>query len=195
MQSIVDEKSQGTNSIMARSGTIRMVIVYEDFDSALRAVGFLAKMTVELRSQLLITSYFWKFDALNLPELHEQAAQEAATAEMVVISTRDGPDLPANIKFWIDHWLTQKRDNSSALVEIVDENEVPGRRSPLQDYLNLKTGGRGMEFFQIGRETAAVADHLRHPGLRSHLKTQLKKLGSLLLWAPRKSGANQSRQD
>jgi hypothetical protein len=46
----------------------------------------------------------WKFDVLLLPKLREIAVEDAARADIIMISSR-GRELPEHVKLWIESWL------------------------------------------------------------------------------------------
>src|SRR5262249_17960024 len=101
-----------------------------------------------LHTEFEINSDLWKFELLNLPQLGERAALEAAQADMIIISTRGTGELPAHVKKWIERWLPQKTGGQSALVALLHPDPAPmGEWPPLCAYLRQVAERGNMDFF------------------------------------------------
>jgi hypothetical protein len=124
-----------------------VVVVFEDFSTgerARRAYDFLA---ANLTHEWQISSQMWKFELLAIPELREMAANDAATANLIIVSSRGDRELPAHVKDWIEMWLGC-RGHAVALVALFDSPpEQAEHAQPAQTYL-ARVAKRGrMEFF------------------------------------------------
>jgi len=107
--------------------TLNVVIAYEDLETGKRAMRTYESMVQQLGDQCLFANQMWKFDVLAVPKLKEIAAKDAAAAEMIIVSAHEGRELPAEVKSWIEMWLSYKTE-ASALVGLFDvetgENQV-----------------------------------------------------------------------
>ncbi|MGH7971380.1 MAG: hypothetical protein ACREIC_21895, partial [Limisphaerales bacterium] len=88
------------------SPAFTVLIAYEDFDT-----GKLAKRTYDFLVENLgrdcsFVNQMWKFDVLGIPNLREIAVEDAARADIIIISSR-GDELPEHIKLWVEAWLAE----------------------------------------------------------------------------------------
>jgi hypothetical protein len=87
-----------------------VVIAYEDFatgNEAKRACDFVsASFTHHWR----VLSQMWKFDLLEVAELRELAAQDAALADLIIVACHHDHELPAGVKAWIETWRAYKAE-------------------------------------------------------------------------------------
>jgi hypothetical protein len=125
----------------------KFVVVYEDFTSARRAMEMSGQLTAGLNAGLAVDSYIWRFDALNLPQLRRQAAEDAIQANLIIISVRSQAALPATVKSWLRDWLPEKRSHPGILVVLVNHDEQPRAEAcPFFAYLQRKAREAGLEF-------------------------------------------------
>jgi hypothetical protein len=99
--------------------TFNVVMAYEDFDTgkhAKRTYDFLAE---HLGGDCQLSHQMWKFEVLRLPKLREMAAKDAATADIILVSSHGGSDLPPEVKSWLELWLREP-GNPLALVALFD---------------------------------------------------------------------------
>src|SRR5258707_12097156 len=97
------------------NSTLNVAIAYEDLETGKRAMKTYEYMVQQLGDQCPFSSQMWKFDVLALPKLKEMAAKEAATAELIMVSAHEGKQLPAQVKAWLELWLSYKTQ-ATALV-------------------------------------------------------------------------------
>ena len=50
----------------------------------------------------------WKFDILRIPELRNEAINDAAQAQLVFVAAHGPGELPLQVKEWIEQWLALK---------------------------------------------------------------------------------------
>jgi hypothetical protein len=130
------------------SAAIRITIVYENFAAGIRAKEVSERLANQLKEECEINSGLWKFEVLAHPQLREQAASEAAQADMIIVSARAAEELPAHVRRWIESWLPQKRSHHSALVALLDEDEeTVGESRSLGSYLRDVAELGSMDFF------------------------------------------------
>jgi hypothetical protein len=91
-------------SVLDLNPPFNVVIAYEDFETgkhAKKTYDFLVKAIGE---DWRFANQMWKFEVLLLPKLREIAVEDAARADIVMISSR-GRELPEHVKLWIESWL------------------------------------------------------------------------------------------
>src|ERR1700722_6813752 len=102
---------------------LNVVIAYEDLETGKRAMKTYDYMAEQLGEQCLFTNQMWKFDVLAVPKLREIAAKDAAAAEIIIISAHEGKELSADVKAWIEKWLSY-HTHASALVGLFGAESI-----------------------------------------------------------------------
>lgn len=125
------------------NSTLNVVIAYEDLETGKRAMKTYDYMVEQLGNQCLFTNQMWKFDVLTVPKLQEIAAKDAAAAEIIIVSARGENPLPAQVKGWIESWLSFKTQ-ATALVGLFDNESAD---SPARNYLAEVARRANIEFF------------------------------------------------
>jgi hypothetical protein len=125
--------------------TFNVLIAYEDFETGKQAKKTYDFLVENLGHDCQFSHQMWKFDVLALPKLRELAANDAAAADIIIVSTH-GDDLPQCAKTWIESWLD--RASPLALVSLFDcAAEEAYRTLGVRNYL-AEVAHRGkMEFF------------------------------------------------
>lgn len=138
------------------NSALNVVIVYEDLETGKRAMKTYEYMVQQLGDQCLFANQMWKFDVLAVPKLKEMAAKDAAAADIIIVSAHAGNELPAEVKTWVDLWLSYKT-HASALVGLFGTESVD---NPARTYLADVAKRARMEFFcQPGIWPRATASH------------------------------------
>ena len=97
-------------------------VVYEDKRTGLRAKRVVDRLREQLGQTVELQVSLWRFDVLKDPVLHEQAAEEAAGADILVLSARASEKLPEAVSLWLERWLSQSSDEPPALVVSLDSS-------------------------------------------------------------------------
>ena len=78
----------------------------------------------------------WRLDLLHEPLLAEQAAIEAAAADVIVLSLHGGTAFRAEVSHWLSRWLDHKADRPYALAALLDPAPARlGSDNPVVAYL------------------------------------------------------------
>jgi len=125
------------------NSTLNVAIAYEDLETGKRAMKTYEYMVRELGNQCPFSSRMWKFDVLALPRLKEMAAQDAAAAELIMVSAHEGKQLPTEVKAWMELWLSYKTQ-ATALVGLFGNESI---NSPVRTYLADVARRAKIEFF------------------------------------------------
>lgn len=125
------------------SSALNVVIAYEDLETGKRAMKTYDYMVEQLGEQCLFTNQMWKFDVLAVPKLKEIAAKDAASAEIIIVSAHEGKQLPAEVKSWVELWLSYGTQ-ASALVGLFGAESV---ENPVRTYLADVARRAKIEFF------------------------------------------------
>jgi hypothetical protein len=127
-----------------RNGSVSVVIVYEDFATRARANEFCEGLSRELSRGELVKQA-WLLSLLRLPQLRTIAAQDAASADILLVSLHDGANLAEEVKAWLEQWLQQKGNRPSLLLALVDTINRDDYRA-LPNYLQTVARRGGVEF-------------------------------------------------
>jgi hypothetical protein len=113
-----------------------VLLLYEDLGTALRAKQSLDLLPVQLNDQAGGAMWIWRLDLLGQPLLAEQAAIEAAAADVIILSLHGRNELRAEARNWLNRWLDHKEDRPYALAALLDPEPVrPGSDNPVVAYL------------------------------------------------------------
>src|SRR5262245_18091080 len=91
-----------------------VAIIYEDFATGLRAKEWLDRLCSQVGQEMEFELKLWRFDLLPAPSFQEDAASDAAAADMIILSGHRNDDLPASVRAWMNRWLSLKGDHSTA---------------------------------------------------------------------------------
>src|SRR5579862_8010593 len=67
------------------------------------------------------TQSIWRFDMMGIATLREIAAQEAAAADLVIVSMHAPENLADTVKTWIATWTERRDHRPGALVLLLDD--------------------------------------------------------------------------
>ena len=125
-----------------------LAVAYEDLASRKRALQLYDHLAGQLLDEYDFQCTWWKFEHLQDRQLGARAADAATDANMIIVAVRDGLQLPATAKSWIEKWLPFKTDRQSALVALIAEpHDAAGGSCPVQVYLRNVALQTGMDFF------------------------------------------------
>jgi hypothetical protein len=143
MQNTLAYLPMGSSDPEANS-VFNVVIAYEDFETgkqAKRTYDFLVK---NLGQGCEFSNQMWKFDVLGIPKLREMAVQDAIAADIIIVSSRGGNELPMKVRIWMESWVSQQ-PRALALVALFEAESNPVQ--PIRDYLAAIAKQGQMEFF------------------------------------------------
>lgn len=100
---------------VAAGELFNVVLVYEDMASAHRGLALYQRLVNELGDDVAFNLAVWKFTALGVARLAALSAEQVATANLVIVCTRDAAALPEAVQAWIRCWLKRKERFDCAL--------------------------------------------------------------------------------
>jgi hypothetical protein len=125
-----------------------VTILYEDFETGLRGKGVLELVSRELELPPQFKIEFWKLDLFQEPSLRQKAARAAGASEVVILSAHGQDGVPVAFERWVEEWLEEKKDGSSAFVALLDRPEPePADQHPILDLIRRATEKAGADFF------------------------------------------------
>jgi len=124
--------------------TLNVVIAYEDFESGKHAKATYDFLVNQLGSEFRFLNQMWKFDVLSIPKLREMASKDATMADIIILSSRGG-ELSAELKGWIESWITVD-GNLMAMVALFADEEGTETKAAREYLAGAAMRGR-LEFF------------------------------------------------
>jgi hypothetical protein len=119
--------------------------VHEDFATGARAEEFCQTLAKSLSRTPAISKEMWLLTELGASQLRAIAAQEAAAADLVIVSIHHAETVPNEVKTWIDLWLKQRGARPAVLLALFDPLYL-GTSSSIQAYLRDVARRGNMEF-------------------------------------------------
>jgi hypothetical protein len=111
---------------------LNVLILYEDFGTGLRAKHSLDMLPKQLFAPAPWSTKLWRIDLLSDPLLSEQAALEAAAAEVIILSVHGCGELSATVREWLNTWLSRKQNRPCVLGVLLDSEEASqGSNNPV----------------------------------------------------------------
>jgi hypothetical protein len=102
--------SQAVPPATEHPAQLRALVLYEDFPAGQRAKCLLDRLSPLCCFEIELTMKLWRFELLNLPLELEQAAIEAAEADIILLSVSRKTKMLAEDQEWLIRWLDHKRD-------------------------------------------------------------------------------------
>jgi hypothetical protein len=127
--------------------TFNVVIAHEDFDTGKHARKTCDFLAGNLGPGCQFTNQMWKFDVLSIPKLREMAARDAGLADIVIISSHGGDELPGPVRAWMESWLARKGDPIALVALFNCPNGQSPNTQPIRTYLADAARKAGIDFF------------------------------------------------
>lgn len=84
--------------------TLEVVVIYDDLEAAGRARQSLENLQWARRAAPIVSTRLWKLELLENSFLREQAAKEAAIADLILLAVSAVHTLPACVRKWLRRW-------------------------------------------------------------------------------------------
>lgn len=146
------------------------LLLYEDFSTGLRAQRLLEEVVNSMKVEVDSQAQLWRFELLHEPALLELAADKAAQADIVFLSTHGQNDVPAAVYAWFRRWLARKSSEPRALVVLLDPGSRNGAVADrMLEALRADAVPAGVEVFVQAAETPraeweSAMQNIRWPG-------------------------------
>jgi hypothetical protein len=126
--------------------------VHEDSATGARAEEFCQTLAKSLTRTPAVSKEMWLLTEIRTAPLRAIAAQEAAAADLVIVSLHHAEAVPNEVKSWIDLWLKQRGTRPAVLLALFDPLYL-GTSSSIQVYLQEVAQRGKMEFLARSEET------------------------------------------
>jgi hypothetical protein len=127
---------KGHDAGFGSGSALNVMLLYEDAETGLRAKLSLAVVQERGLLETGFRTKLWRRDLLRTSGLCEQAAIEAAAADVIILSLHGHEGLPDEVTDWLSRWLAHKTDRPCALGVLLDAPlAAQGRVDPVANYL------------------------------------------------------------
>jgi hypothetical protein len=142
-------------SKLATLNRVLVVAAYEDFVTGVRVNELCRGLARELGPQCNIIKQMWLLNLLRLPQLRAIATEDAASADLIIVSFHDAETIPLELRDWVETWPLSKKEFPQLLLALFDciDDEEPPRG--LHAYLESVAANHYMSFFVQTYEMAA----------------------------------------
>jgi len=111
---------------------LRVHLIYEDTETGLRAKQAVDRLGEQFNLETDACLTPWRFDRLWEPTLREQALEEAADADLLLVAAHGQDGLPPAVHGWLERWLCRSHPGPRAIVLSLDTR---ARGSAGADYI------------------------------------------------------------
>lgn len=127
------------------NSSLNAFILYQDVDAGKRAKETCDLLAENLGWDWRLESELWSFRAMQVPRLREIAAQNAGSADIVVVSCAGG-GLPAAVTAWLGLWAGRP-NRAVALVGLFAPGDDFDAQARVHAVLSRAARRGGMKFF------------------------------------------------
>jgi hypothetical protein len=129
------------------SDTFSVLALYEDLGSGKHARRTYQLLVDNLEEECECALHMWSFDVLAIPALRQAAGRDAKTADIILISSRGGRELPATVLGWMEDSIATGM-RALAIVGLLDPSSRDTSCWPATCQQLAQAARRaGMEFF------------------------------------------------
>ncbi len=125
---------------------------YEDRATGDRVNDFCQSLSSDLGQRCEIIRGMWPESELRLPQLRSIAADDAARADLIIISVHPAESLSDDMKGWVEQWLGRKDSRAAVLLALFDPVSR-GVSSSIETFLHQVAKRGSMEFVAQSQET------------------------------------------
>jgi hypothetical protein len=136
-----------TDSESARK--FKVVVAFDNSSASSSAMRTCDYVINQLGGDVPVRRRVLNLERMVSPDARAAAAKDAAGADMVIVSTKEGAELPAQMKEWLDDWSGQRSAREGALVAIFNRTAEERNRisSTVKDQLAHLAEQMHMDFF------------------------------------------------
>jgi hypothetical protein len=150
--------------------SIRVVIIYENGASALRAKTMLDRLAGTFRDQFVFDVESWSFDMLRHSCVKNMVMQDSSEADLVVVSIEEDVRIPSEVVYGMAIWHPLAAEHPSAVTLLCHHEGKESVSLPLE-YASLRslTERSGMHFYCGDAERAmeSIDTEIKNFGTRA----------------------------
>lgn len=117
-----------------KSKRVAVVSAHEDLSTGTRVDEFCRSLSLYLGEDCTVDKQMWLFSELRIQNLRTIAADDAAQADLIIISLHHALTLPQEVERWIQLWQRKQSDRPRILLALFDP-VYQGTSAPIKEYL------------------------------------------------------------
>jgi hypothetical protein len=142
-------------------GEVRVTLIYDEYDSGIRGMDAYQRL-LHAFGEEIFQLRLWKFEPLRIQEICIEAASEARTSDLVLISLRTDRPLSSEVFSWVEAW-NGKRESTGAMALILHSEGFNFDHFQVsQDFFRSVAAENGMAFFLVDDQDPSKATHFLH---------------------------------
>ena len=124
-----------------------VVVISEDAAAREAAVKFCDHLVELFWARYEFNVSWWQLGDLSVEHSASEAAIKAVQADLIIVATTPGRDLPAVLREWVEGWVGRRGDREGALVGLTDPGAGQNGRSA-EKYVYLRNAAHraGMDY-------------------------------------------------
>lgn len=164
-------------TISAAKPACSVVVIYENVAARENAVVFCDHLVERFWSRYEFSVSWWSLADLSVDDASRDAARKAVEADLIVVATTPGMDIPMILREWVEVWLSRRGDREGALVGLTDPG--PGQTGPaVEKFVCLRNAAHraGMDYLtEIPQSISSrsIPDSLESYSERAHQVTSV----------------------
>lgn len=143
------------------------LVLYEDTPARDLALRVCDRLVANFRPDLQFQFTWAGFKYLQVPEIAGEIGQNAARADLLLLSLPDLRKLPLQIISWLGLVLPKRKPTEGALVVLESAGMAPGEAVWQKPHLQALASRSGLDYLHLPtpKSTAQVSDKLREDQL------------------------------
>lgn len=138
--------SQAPLAATSRMPTLRVVVIYDAFESALHGQAFCEQLAQRFGDGDVVDEYFRPLHALDDAAICKEAAAAARAADFVVVALSADAAVDEALAGWLRAWMPAAAERDITLVVLQDPPAAPRSASGgVLDFLRTTARGVGVE--------------------------------------------------
>jgi hypothetical protein len=128
-----------------RDSRLNVAITYDAPGFARRAIRLVDGLASNFADLFQVSREVWRFDILELPEVHDQIRKLRNRADLVIVAT-GLPELPAAVKSFLEGWSLERAPDSAALVALLQTPASIPKPSSAYSFMQELAQASGLTF-------------------------------------------------
>jgi hypothetical protein len=113
-------------SIKEEKSSIKVLVVYESFESGIRAARVYEHLVSTMKGDFLFDVAFYRWDVLEVLVIGENTVRKAEGADLILVAPESCAEVPVGLRRWMGKWVPPKAEQgqNSALVLVAKQEEI-----------------------------------------------------------------------
>jgi hypothetical protein len=126
----------------SRDSTMKALIIYQNFTSAVKAHAALQHATQNLEFSVRWNIRPWRLDMLKFPHAAQEALADASDAHLIVFEGLCAQSFPIWLRDWLEQWATSRqiRDVALAVIREGSDKTLPTSATSGLSYFATRHG-------------------------------------------------------